>query len=115
VTPEDRAHQIQCAYSDIDSLERAVAQAGGDLAAIFAAPFKHDAFIDQALPDPAYTRRARELCDETGALLVVDDVRAGLRIARDCSWSAIGVEPDLSTWGKCIANGPRFDGSAAGH
>jgi glutamate-1-semialdehyde 2,1-aminomutase len=32
-------------------------------------------------------------------------VRAGLRIARDCSWSAIGVEPDLSTWGKCIANG----------
>jgi glutamate-1-semialdehyde 2,1-aminomutase len=28
-----------------------------------------------------------------------------LRIARDCSWSTVGVEPDLSTWGKCIANG----------
>jgi glutamate-1-semialdehyde 2,1-aminomutase len=32
-------------------------------------------------------------------------VRAGLRIARDCSWSKIGVQPDLSTWGKCLANG----------
>jgi glutamate-1-semialdehyde 2,1-aminomutase len=105
VTAEDRANQVYCAYNDIESLEAAVAKAGGDLAAIFAAPFKHDAFVDQAAPDPAYARRARQLCNETGALLVVDDVRAGFRVARDCSWSAVGVEPDLSTWGKCIANG----------
>ncbi|MDB5464205.1 MAG: hemL [Phenylobacterium sp.] len=101
----DRAHQIFYDYNDVASLEAAVAQAGDDLACVFAAPFKHDAFIDQAEPDPAYARRARELCDATGALLVVDDVRAGLRLARDCSWSRIGVQPDLSTWGKCIANG----------
>lgn len=101
----DRANQIFCDYNDVASLEAAVAEAGDDLAGIFAAPFKHDAFIDQAEPDPAYARRARELCDKTGALLIVDDVRAGLRLARDCSWSKIGVQPDLSTWGKCIANG----------
>ena len=105
VTPQDKANQILCDYNDVASLEAAVAQAGDDLAAIFAAPVKHDAFVDQALPDPAYARRARELCDETGALLVVDDVRAGFRIARDCSWSIVGVEPDLSCWGKCLANG----------
>jgi glutamate-1-semialdehyde 2,1-aminomutase len=104
-TPEDRANQIFCDYNDIESLEAAVREAGGDLAAIFAAPIKHDAFIDQVPPDPAYARRARQLCDETGALLVVDDVRGGLRIARDCSWSVVGVQPDLSSWGKCIANG----------
>jgi glutamate-1-semialdehyde 2,1-aminomutase len=104
-TREDKAHQRYCSYNDIASLEAAAAAAGDDLAAIFAAPIKHDAFVDQAAPDPAYARRARELCDQTGALLVVDDVRAGLRIARDCSWSAVGVRPDLSTWGKCIANG----------
>ena len=101
----DRAHQIFYDYNNVASLEAAVAQAGDDLACVFAAPVKHDAFIDQAEPDPAYARRARELCDATGALLVVDDVRAGLRVARDCSWSRIGVQPDLSTWGKCIANG----------
>jgi glutamate-1-semialdehyde 2,1-aminomutase len=104
-TPGDRANQIFCTYNDIDSLDAAVARAGSDLAAIFASPFKHDAFVDQAMPDPAYARRARELCDQRGALLIVDDVRAGLRIARDCSWSTVGVDPDLSSWGKCIANG----------
>jgi len=104
-TKEDKANQIFCTYNDVASLEDAVAQAGDDLAAIFAAPLKHDTFVDQIQPDAAYARRARELCDQTGALLVVDDVRAGLRIARDCSWSKVGVAPDLSTWGKCLANG----------
>jgi glutamate-1-semialdehyde 2,1-aminomutase len=104
-TPEDKANQVFCAYNDVASLEAAAAKAGDDLAAIFAAPVKHDAFIDQALPDPAYARLAREICDRTGALLVVDDVRAGFRLARDSSWSLVGVEPDLSSWGKCIANG----------
>lgn len=104
-TREDRANQIFCTYNDIDSLDAAVAEAGDDLAAIMASPFKHDAFVDQQLPEEAYARRARELCDERGALLIVDDVRGGLRVARDCSWSLVGVKPDLSAWGKCIANG----------
>jgi len=105
VIESDRAHQIFCAYNDPASLEAAAAEAGDDLAAIFAAPFKHDAFIDQAEPDLAYARKAREICDRTGALLIVDEVRAGFRLTRDCSWSRIGVQPDLSTWGKCVANG----------
>lgn len=105
VIDSDRAHQLFCDYNDVASLEAAAAAAGEDLACIFAAPFKHDAFIDQAEPDLAYAKKAREICERTGALLVVDDVRAGLRLARDCSWTKIGVQPDLSTWGKCIANG----------
>lgn len=102
---EDRAHFIYYQYNDVKSLENAVAEAGDDLAAIFASPFKHDVFVDQQLPDPAYARRARELCDEKDALLIVDDIRAGFRIERDCSWNHLGVQPDLSTWGKDIANG----------
>jgi glutamate-1-semialdehyde 2,1-aminomutase len=104
-TEAERAGRIACTYNDVDSLDRAVARAGDDLAAIFATPFKHDILIDQIEPDAAYARRARELCDKTGALLVVDDVRAGFKLARDCSWATVGVEPDLSAWGKCIANG----------
>jgi glutamate-1-semialdehyde 2,1-aminomutase len=105
ITSADQANQQLCDYNDVGSLEAAVAAAGDDLAAIFAAPFRHDVFVDQAAPTPAYALRARELADEKGALLVVDDVRAGFRIARDCSWSVVGVQPDLSCWGKCIANG----------
>ena len=105
ITPEDRANLIYCDYNDPQSLEDAAAQAGGDLAGIFATAFRHEVFRDQALPDPEYAAMARRICDETGALLVVDDVRAGFRIARDCSWSVVGVQPDLSCWGKMIGNG----------
>jgi glutamate-1-semialdehyde 2,1-aminomutase len=103
--PEDRAHLLTYTYNDSESLDAAVRAAGDDLAGIFASPFKHDAFADQALPDPSYAKRARELADKHGALLIVDEVRAGFRLARDCSWSLVGVKPDLSCWGKSIANG----------
>ena len=105
ILPEDRAHIGSYVYNDVASLEAAVADAGDDLAAIFASPFKHDAFVDQELPDRAYAVRCRELCDATGAMLVVDDIRAGFRLTRDCSWALVGVQPDLSSWGKSFANG----------
>jgi glutamate-1-semialdehyde 2,1-aminomutase len=103
--PEDRAHIVTYRYNDADSLDTVVRKHRGDIAGVFASPFKHDVFKDQAPPDPAYARLARSLCDAEDALLIVDDVRAGFRIARDCSWSTIGVQPDLSTWGKVLANG----------
>ncbi len=105
IIPEDRAHVITYDYNNSESLQAAAQIAGDDLAGIFASPFKHDAFVDQALPDPEYARQARRICDTRGALLIVDDVRAGFRLTRDCSWSLVGVDPDLSCWGKSFANG----------
>ena len=105
IWPEDRAHIIYYQYNDPDSLKSAFAAGGQDVAAVIATALRHEIFEDQALPDPEFARTARRLCDEAGALLVVDDVRAGFRLARDCTWSTIGVKPDLSAWGKVIANG----------
>ena len=67
--------------------------------------FKHDAGYHQELPDPAFARAARAICDAEGAALILDDVRAGLRLSLDASWSLRGIQPDLSAWGKAIANG----------
>ena len=103
--PEDRAHIVYVDYNDPQSLEQAFREHRGDIAELFATPFRHEVFADQVLPDAAYALRARALCDAEDALLVVDDVRAGFRLARDCSWSLLGVEPDLSCWGKVLANG----------
>jgi len=105
VVPEDRAHFIYFDYNDTQALADAVKEAGDDLAGIFAAPFRHDTFTDQQMPDPEYARVARQLADEHDALLIVDDVRAGFRMARDCSWETVGVRPDLSCWGKVLGNG----------
>lgn len=103
--PEDRAHAVYYTYNDAQSLSDTYKAHAGDVAAIFATPFRHEVFSDQFLPSQEYAKLARDLCDRFDSLLIVDDVRAGLRIARDCSWTSIGVQPDLSAWGKCIANG----------
>ncbi|MEM1052194.1 MAG: aminotransferase class III-fold pyridoxal phosphate-dependent enzyme [Pseudomonadota bacterium] len=103
--PEDRANFIYYEYNNPDSLRAAADEAGEDLAGIFATPFKHEVFQEQLLPNPEYARAARQICDTKDAILVVDDVRAGFRLERDCSWRSLGVQPDLSSWGKSLANG----------
>jgi glutamate-1-semialdehyde 2,1-aminomutase len=106
VAPEDRANLHYYTYNDAASVERAIEEAGaGDVAAIITSPFKHDAGFDQEEVDPAFARRLRELCDELGAALVIDEVRAGFRLHHGGSWEPLGVEPDLSAWSKAIANG----------
>ena len=60
---------------------------------------------EQELVDPAFARKVREICDAEDAALILDDVRGGLRLSLDASWSEFGVRPDLSAWGKAIANG----------
>jgi glutamate-1-semialdehyde 2,1-aminomutase len=104
-TPEDRANLGYYAYNDLDSVRSAAAQAGDDLAAIMVSPFRHDAGFDQELADPAFARGLREICDASGAALILDDVRCGFRLHLGGSWEPLGVDPDLSAWSKAIANG----------
>ncbi|MGH9763758.1 MAG: aminotransferase class III-fold pyridoxal phosphate-dependent enzyme, partial [Blastocatellia bacterium] len=105
IVAEDRAQIIYYEYNNPESLESAFRSAGDDVAGVFASAFRHEVFEDQWMPDPEFANLARKLCDNSGALLIVDDVRAGFRVARDCTWSKVGVKPDLSAWGKVIANG----------
>jgi glutamate-1-semialdehyde 2,1-aminomutase len=104
-TAEDRANLRYYTFNDLASAQSAVAEAGDDLAAIMVSPFKHDAGYDQELVDPGFARGLRELCDVTGAALILDDVRCGFRLHLGSSWEPIGVDPDLSAWSKAIANG----------
>jgi glutamate-1-semialdehyde 2,1-aminomutase len=103
--PDDRAHLIPFVYNDVASLERAAREAEGDLAGVLVSPFKHDGFVDQELPTPEFAHAARAVCDRAKALLLLDEVRGGFRLSRTGSWTHLGVEPDLSAWGKCLANG----------
>ncbi len=102
---EDRAHIQYFDYNDLNSLEDAVRMAGSDLAAVFAVPYRHDTYADQVELDPEYAHGVRRICDEHGALLIIDEIRAGFRLARDCSWDSVGAAPDLSCWGKVLGNG----------
>ncbi len=103
--PAEREHFIPFRFNDIESLDAAVQQAGDDLAGIFASPFRHDLGVAQELPTAEFATAVRQACDQQEALLVLDDVRAGFRLARESSWHHLGVEPDISCWGKSLANG----------
>ena len=105
VTIADRANLGYYTFNDLASVREAAAEAGQDLAAVLVSPFKHDAGYDQELVDPAFAQGLRELCDQTGAALILDDVRCGFRLHLGSSWEPVGVDPDLSAWSKAIANG----------
>jgi glutamate-1-semialdehyde 2,1-aminomutase len=105
VVPEDRAHLLHYRFNDLESVTKAVESAGDDVAAIVVSPFKHDARHEQELVDPAFANGLRAICDDSGAALILDDVRCGFRLAHGGSWEPLGVAPDLSAWSKAIANG----------
>jgi glutamate-1-semialdehyde 2,1-aminomutase len=104
-TAEDRANLGYFTYNDLASVQAAVDETEGDLAGILVSPFRHDAGYDQELVDPGFAVGLRELCDATGAALILDDVRCGFRLHLGSSWEPVGVAPDLSAWSKAIANG----------
>ncbi len=92
-------------FNDLESVERAVTGLESDIAAIVVCPIRHDLRHDLQLPDSGFARGLRELCDQIGAALILDEVRCGLRLGASGSWDHLGVEPDLSAWSKAIANG----------
>ncbi len=105
VVPADRANLAYFDFNDLGSVAAAVAGHEDDLAAVIISPLRQPAGFDQVLPTREFAVGLRELCDVHGALLIHDEVRTGMRLELGSSWRQLGVAPDLSAWGKAIANG----------
>ena len=94
-----RGSTVRVTFDDVAALERAVSEAGSDLAAVVLEP------VVERLPGESWLRRARELCDAAGAALVFDEIKTGFRVAPGGYQEVSGVTPDLATFGKALANG----------
>jgi glutamate-1-semialdehyde aminotransferase len=94
-----RAATTRVPFDDVPALERAVAEAADDLAAIVLEP------VVERAPSETWLRRARELCDTSGAALVFDEIKTGFRVAPGGYQDVCGVTPDLAAFGKALANG----------
>ena len=84
------------AYNDLDSAEQAV---DDDTACVILEPTVFEA------PKPGFLEGLRKLCARKGALLVLDEMWTGFRLAVGGAQQAFGVTADLACFSKAIANG----------
>jgi glutamate-1-semialdehyde 2,1-aminomutase len=101
-----RSLTTRFAYNDADSLRAAVDAAGGELAAIMLTPFHQGYFETPSLPTASFVEAIGIEARRSGAVVVLDDVRAGMRMhPSGGSYAEIGLAPDLVCFGKAVANG----------
>ena len=97
------ADTLVCPYNDIEAVATAVAAHGSSLACVLVEPVAGNMGV--VPPEPGFLEGLRELCDESGALLVFDEVITGFRVARGGAQERFGVLPDLTLLGKILGGG----------
>jgi glutamate-1-semialdehyde 2,1-aminomutase len=102
--PADFArHTLTCTYNDLDSVRTAFEQYPDDIACIIVEPVAGN--MNCIPPLPAFLPGLRALCDEFGALLIIDEVMTGFRVALGGAQEYYNVRPDLTCLGKIIGGG----------
>ncbi len=94
-------------YNDINSVELAISELDeGDyrVAAILIEPLQGEGGVRPG--DIAYFKKLRQICDETGILLIFDEVQVGMgRSGKLWAYEHLGVEPDIFTSAKGLGGG----------
>ena len=86
-------------FNDLGSLESLFEQHPGKLAAVVLEAEKETA------PAPGFFEGIRKLCDRHGAVFILDEMITGFRWHAGGAQARYGIDPDLSTFGKALANG----------
>jgi len=87
-------------YNDIDAARAAILD---DVAAVIVEPIQGEGGVIPGNPD--YLKALREICDQTGALLVFDEVQSGMgRTGSLFAYEQMGVVPDVLTSAKALAS-----------
>lgn len=88
-------------FNDIESVREAVDE---NTVAIMLEPVQGEGGVIPV--DPAFMQALRDICDEFGMLLIVDEVQSGMgRTGKLFAYQHYGVEPDIMTLGKGIGGG----------
>ena len=102
--PDEVAHlTLALPYNDLSAVEAAIAVHPGAIAAIILEPVVGNAGC--IAPGPGYLAGLRALTAREGALLIVDEVMTGFRVALGGALELYGIDADLVTLGKIVGGG----------
>ncbi len=90
-------------YNDTDALVKFFAESGDDIACVIVEPVAGN--MNCVPPVPGFLEALREQCTKHGAVLILDEVMTGFRVALGGAQSVYNIDPDLTTIGKVIGGG----------
>lgn len=108
--PAATADAIVLDWNDSEGVRAAFARHGKEIAAVITEPYIHT--FGAVPPAPGFLETLRDLTARHGSLLVFDEVKTGFRAHLGGYQAIAGVTPDLTIFGKAVANGWTLAGLA---
>ena len=96
-------HTITLSYNDAEQVEQLFAEVGEQIACIIVEPVAGN--MNCIPPAPGFLECLRRACDQSGALLILDEVMSGFRVSLTGAQGHYGIRADLTTLGKVIGGG----------
>jgi glutamate-1-semialdehyde 2,1-aminomutase len=103
MTPEVVNDTLVLTFNDVEELSQTIQGQGESIAAVILEPIPHS--IGCVLPHSEFLQALRDLTRDYGIVLIFDEVVTGFRHGLGGYQAIAGVGPDLTTFGKAIANG----------
>lgn len=102
--PADLAqHTITLTFNDIEGVRECFKELGDQIACIIVEPIAGN--MNCIPPQAGFLEALREVCTESGAVLIFDEVMTGFRVALGGAQQHYNVKPDLTTLGKIVGGG----------
>ena len=102
--PADTAsHTLVLDFNSVSQVRSVFERQGKDIAAVIVEPVAGN--MNLVLPAPGFLESLREECTRHGAVLILDEVMTGFRVALGGAQARFGIRPDLTTLGKVIGGG----------
>jgi len=86
-------------YNNIESVEALFEEDNHDIACLIMEPVKFEP------PEDDFLQKVAVICKEKGVIFILDEMITGFKWGLKGAQHFFGVKPDISTWGKGIANG----------
>lgn len=92
-------------YNNLTQVEELMKKHGEEVAAIIVTPVGHPLAHEVQMPKHGFLEGLRDITYKFGSVLIFDEIRSGFRVSLGGAQKEFGVTPDLSVFGKAIANG----------